>query len=222
MVFKNIKLENGYHEIKLENDKTTLSILFGGNGDLYWNISSLRGDASSSPNEYEERYFIITKENNEIFSLFSELYRKIEECDIYKVSQLEEELCFDEEERNRLYEQKESMNRDLLESTEYFHLFPDETIVWHSDDAPYDAGNVLYISPSHNQEIFLIKIIKRDRDKDDFSIEISNSGSRYAPFNTAFMEHYNNLCAIDPNYHQIHIEEILYQKKLSKKNESTN
>lgn len=222
MKFKNTKLENGYHQIELEGDTTTLSIFFGGNGDLYWNISSLREEVPSSPNEYEERCFIITKENNEIFSLFSELYRKIEECDIYKVSQLEEELCFDEEEKNRLYEQKESMNRDLHDGTEYAHLFSDETIVWHSDDAPYDSGNVLYISPSCNQEIFVIKIIKRDRDKYDFSIEISNSGSRYAPFNIAFMEHYNNLCAIEPNYCQIHIEEILYQKKLPRKNESTN
>ena len=46
-----------------------------------------------------------------------------------------------------------------------------------------------------------------------FSIRISNSGSRYEPFNTVFMSMYKKLKEYDFNNHQIHIEEYLYNKK---------
>ena len=50
-----------------------------------------------------------------------------------------------------------------------------------------------------------------------FSIRISNSGSRYEPFNTVFMSMYKKLKEYDFNNHQIHIEEYLYSKKKIKK-----
>ena len=48
-------------------------------------------------------------------------------------------------------------------------------------------------------------------------IRISNSGSRYAPFNIVFMRMFTKLQDIDDinDYgHQIHIEEYLYNQKV--------
>ena len=46
------------------------------------------------------------------------------------------------------------------------------------------------------------------------SIRFRNSGSSYQPFNILFMDVFNKLQEYDPNYHQMHIEEYAYQKKL--------
>ena len=48
------------------------------------------------------------------------------------------------------------------------------------------------------------------------SIRISNSGSRYMPFNSCFMNFYNKLQNIDPNNYQQHIEEFIYKQKVKK------
>ena len=54
-----------------------------------------------------------------------------------------------------------------------------------------------------------------------YGVRIRNSGSRYNHFNVPFMRMYHRLCEYDyeSNYHQIHMEEYLYQKKLIKKKE---
>ena len=49
------------------------------------------------------------------------------------------------------------------------------------------------------------------------SIRFRNSGSLYDPFNMIFMRMFNKLQNYDPEYHQIHFEEINYAKKLSLK-----
>ena len=49
------------------------------------------------------------------------------------------------------------------------------------------------------------------------SIRFRNSGSRYNPFNIIFMKMFNKLQEYNPEYHQIHIEELEYQKKLTLK-----
>lgn len=209
MEFKKDKSEHGY-TIRLEKENSTLVIMFGGNGDLYWNV------INKDDYESQKQYFTITKENYEIFSLFDKLYRRIENCDVYRVDPLEEELCLDDEERERLYERTKEMNEELSEEEAYEHLCTDTAIVWHSDGAPYGEGNRLSIYKSRDGEKFLLEFIKYDKNLDYHSVEISNSGSRYSPFNTVFMDHFNSLCEIDPDYHQIHIEEILYQKRLTK------
>ena len=50
-----------------------------------------------------------------------------------------------------------------------------------------------------------------------FSVRISNSGSRHNPYNILFMDMYNKLKEYEPNSHQIHLEEYLYNQKTLKK-----
>ena len=47
-------------------------------------------------------------------------------------------------------------------------------------------------------------------------VRFRNSGSSYDPFNIPFMKFFNKLQEYDPEYHQIHIEEVILQKKLTK------
>ena len=49
-----------------------------------------------------------------------------------------------------------------------------------------------------------------------YSVRISNSGSRYGYFNIPFMNMYTKLCEYNPDYHQIHMEEYLYNEKVKK------
>lgn len=211
MEIKKNKDETNYTEMEFEQNGVVFRVFYGGNGDLYWNI------IDKNNQETDKVYFSITKENYEVFETFKELYRRIEECDIFEVNQLEEEFCIDEEERQELYQRTARLNESLKEDDAYENLCTDECLIWYSDNAPYGQGNCLKIYQSHTRDSFLIEITKLDKEKDDFSVEISNSGSRYTPFNMAFMAHYTDLCNIDPEYHQIHIEEIMYQKRLTKR-----
>ena len=48
------------------------------------------------------------------------------------------------------------------------------------------------------------------------SVRFRNSGSRYVPFNIAFMDMYNDMKEVDDvtdKGHQLHIEEYLYETK---------
>ncbi len=209
------KDELGYNEMEFENNGVVFRIFYGGNGDLYWKI------IDKNETEKDKVYFSITKENYEIFQMFEELYTRIENCDVYRVNSFEEELCDTAEEREELHKRTKKLNEDLENQDCYESLCTDDFIVWHSDDAPFGQGTRLNIYQSRTRDSFLIVITKLNKEKEDFSVEISNSGSRYTPFNILFMNHYNQLSDIEPDYHQIHIEEIMYQKRLVKQREES-
>ena len=48
------------------------------------------------------------------------------------------------------------------------------------------------------------------------TVRFRNSGSRYDPFNIIFMKLYQGLCALDYEYHQIHIEEYLIGEQINR------
>jgi hypothetical protein len=67
------KSEVGTYDISIkENDNKNLSLVWGGNGDLYWILDNLEDiDVKEDP-MYDS--FCITKENYALYSLFEELY----------------------------------------------------------------------------------------------------------------------------------------------------
>lgn len=133
--------------------------------------------------------FIVDKENYFLYSSFKELYETI------KAS------CYKEDE--------------LISSSDV-GLYKDGVITWYSDDYPLEDAN----SFSIEQVLENYKVTFRRSSKtplvgfNNLSIRICNSGSRYNPYNIPFMRMYNELRSYD---YQMHIEEILYQKKLSLK-----
>ena len=117
-----------------------------------------------------------------------------------------------------LFEELNSRNSNESKKVDYAYekLFQNNIIKWYSDDAPLEEASRVEINKL--EEAFTITFYqgKEEYDFPTFSVRFSNSGSRYHPYNFAFMNMYNGLSEYDPNYHQIHIEEYLYNKKLQK------
>jgi len=219
------KNESGI-SIYLEEEDKYLGFSFGGNGDLYWHLHK----KSKTDNT-----FTITKENYPLFSLFEELYRKIEDIEIFDE---EDELPFyiDTEEDYREYlqrkerERQEELERYQLYNRSYYNnLFDEErkTITWYSDETAQEVAN--YLKIVKEEETFKIEFHTQphiggyDRDFGSSSyipVRFRNSGSRYDPFNIVFMKMYNKLKEVDDvldEGHQLHMEEYLYTKRLIKK-----
>ena len=94
--------------------------------------------------------------------------------------------------------------------------FFDDTVLWYSDAEVME--DACYLRIEKLEECYKI-IFGKSKDYKClvYSIRFRNSRSRYNPYNCLFMHMYNKLCEYDINYHQIHMEEYLYQKKLKRK-----
>ena len=207
------KVENEFGlQIFIEEDNSYLSILYGGNLDLYWSIHS---NKRTIENDSKTDTFIITKENYELYNIFDNLYNDIKEINLFEDFE-------EDKDKYRLYNY-----------SNYHELFDEEnkTITWYSDETAHEVANYLKIvkAKDHFVIVFNIQEYIEGYDRDFASlyyipIRFRNSGSRYDPFNIIFMRMYEKLKKInDVNEygHQIHIEEYLYeqeqQKVLSKK-----
>lgn len=217
----------------IKEGNQVLKIIFGGNLDLYWilyNYSKLDLSKEELKKLYfqEIKYnFTITKENYFIYSLFEELYNDIKESRIFIPFQnksneenIDEESDFDF--MNYMTEEKANiLNETYKKRAAYQLLFDNETIEWHSDDDTYDRSDRVVIKKI--DDTFLLEFIRPAVSQTNFihripgsiSIRFRNSGSTYDPYNIIFMRMFNKLQEYDPEYHQIHLEELPYQKRLT-------
>lgn len=191
-----IKTKNyhNYYEFYIKTKEGTFVVTFQPNLDLYWNYIP----NSSIQSSEVTHDFYITKENYFLYSLISELYESIENKTPYKNLQI-----------NPIEEKYHDINK--------YQLFKNDVIEWHSDDEPYEEGSILYIEKL--PETYKITFSKSKETTGIFmtyAVRFRNSGSYYHPYNIPFMIMYNKLKEYDNNYHQIHIEEYLYQKTLKK------
>lgn len=194
----------------IKNEENTFRIFFGGNLDLYFCVT--RKDYE---NDNEIINFEITKENYVLYSLFEQLYNKIISCEIHTIDKFELEMYDKDEiiEKENIYKE---LNKELKDSYAYKNLVRNNVISWRHDDQIYEEANILNIHKE--EEKFRLEFILQSKEWSTFiDVRFRNSGSRYNPFNTIFMQLYNKLQEYNPEYHQIHIEEYLYQKKLTKK-----
>lgn len=174
-----------------EEQSKFLAITFQGNLDLYFTMYNREKTDGTE-------FFDITKSNYTLYEMFERLYNDIME--------------------NRILKDELSESEDYNESIKYKYqglpIVKDERVVWISDDScetDLEKCNSLTIIKHPDTITLKFKL----NDKEDFfnrSIRISNSGSRYEPYNICFMNFYNNLQTYDPNFHQVHIEEIPFQK----------
>lgn len=208
MEITKIKNQSSSYNFYFKEENKELGIIFGGNLDLYWNLIKkekidLKPSEIFKYNSKEvKETFIITKDNYFIYSLFEQLYNDIKECNIFnKDNYLGDEILY-----------KERSN--------YKELFDGTTIKWHSDEEPYEIADRVKIEKI--EDTYVLEFIRPELTEDKFpfrminsvSIRFRNSGSRYDPFNIIFMRMFNKLQEYNPEYHQIHIEELEYQKKL--------
>ena len=105
-------------------------------------------------------------------------------------------------------------NEDEYDIFNQNKLFENETIKWHSDDSIYELSSKLEIKKEKDH--YKITFYKSKEEFMIYSVRISNSGSRYGYFNIPFMNMYNKLKEYNPYYHQIHIEEYVFDKKVKK------
>lgn len=208
------KNDRGYNFI-ISTEEGKFEISFQGNLDLYWR-NIYQGNVLEQP---ESKSFTITKENYYLFSLFKELYENIKNCNIFKVYEDDNSLCENDEEIELHHLKKIELNNELKsrEDCNPERLFLNGIIEWHCDDFFYDKASILMIKKE--EDTFIVKF-EKSKVEDIFltySVRLRNSGSRYDPFNLFFMRMYLNLVNYEPDFHQIHIEEYLWQKKLQKK-----
>lgn len=192
---KKYQTAHNYDAFIITTDEGKFEISFQPNLDLYWRyIPETKITECSDTNE-----FYITKENYYFYTLLENLYKSIKNINF-----------FPEEKLNKV---------DLINQS---NLLKNEFIEWYSDDfALIENASCLVIKSEEETFKIIFKKSKKEVESgihfQTFSIRISNSGSRYNPFNWNFMKMYEELKKYNPNYHQIHIEEYLYeQKKLTK------
>ena len=193
---------NGYDRFKIITDDGIFGIMFGGNLDLYWYYWP-KENIIDWP---LFKTFTITKENYFLYQKVNELYENIKEQKPYQ--KIEPLLLVEQDLKNS----NELKKRDYA----YEKLFQDGIIKWYSDDAPLEEASRLEINRLEESYTITFYQGKEEYNFPTFSVRFRNSGSRYKSYNFAFMNMYNNLGEYDPNYHQIHIEEYLYSKKLQK------
>ena len=213
--------------IFIQEDHKYIEFSFGGNGDLYLIIRSEKED--------DERSFIITKENYEIYDLFLKLFYDIENINIYDEEDYIPPYIEDEDERQEYLDEynkkieEEKRKYRLYNYSNYNELFDKEndTITWYSDETAHEVANILKIKKEKEsfKLTFTIQPYIEGYDEDFYSayyipIRFRNSGSSYHPFNIIFMRMYNNMKEInDVNDigHQIHMEEYIYcQNKMKR------
>ena len=195
------KNSNNYDTFDISTDNGTFQITFEGNQDLYWSYL-YQGSIDKVP---DHASFRITKENYFIYSLFDELYKSVKDNTPYS--------NFPGEIENRNEKKRVYGNRQLYQNNE---------IKWYSDDFAfiYNASN---FTIKKFKDIFIVTFTKSKTEEFNscyfptYSVRIRNSGSRYEPFNIPFMSMYEKLKQCSNDYHQIHIEEYLYQKRRVKR-----
>lgn len=212
-VIKKVGNQSGY-DFYLKQDNKILKIVFGGNLDLYWNL--ILHEEKPKYDEITEK-FIITKENYFIYSLFEKLMNDVKEANIYEPEEGDDIFG------NTTEEDCKRWNERLKNRYNYHELFDSntETITWHSDDEEYSVADRVKINKV--DDTFVLEFTRPNLTRDNFgyrmagsvSIRFRNSGSRYDEFNIPFMRMYNTMQDYDPNYHQIHPEELNHQKKLT-------
>lgn len=208
------KTESGY-EIRLDDGKQSLIILFAGNLDLYWTIVSKKH--IPLPDDVLNKSFIISKENYFIYSLFEKLYSDLRTCNLFEVQDYELNRCETIADELDLIKKNREMNLSFKRHDEYKRLFNNGIIEWRSDDFSWEEASILTIKKV--EENYVINFQKSYVDElgyQTYAIRFRNSGSRYQPFNHLFMKMYNKLTDYEPNYHQTDIEEIIWQKKINK------
>jgi len=227
-----IETPYGYNDFHIEKDNKILEIVFGGNGDLYWILDNNQIDPVSYEEykkELESPYqdiFVITKENYFIYQLFDELIKDIEDSRIYLPTINELELEFDflcEDKKETSVERCNRLNEEHKNYFRYKLLFQDGIICWHSDEHIFEDADRVKIYRLNDEIIleFSSPPVKREeyiyRMPGRTGVRFRNSGSTYNPYNIIFMRMFQKLQEYTPEYHQIHLEELEYQKRLLRK-----
>lgn len=176
-------------------EQKQLRVLFSGNGDLYF---CLHNASKHCIKKGEEDFFEIDKDYPELYKAFDDLY-------------------------NRIFGNTDSDEAiSNFRSVDTTYLLKGNDILWHSDDYPIEYGDSMTIKKEKDSYRLVFRRHKDDLEKgpdrsEDLMIRISNSGSRYYPYNNYFMELYNKLRLINSNNQELKENHLGYQKTIKAK-----
>mgnify|MGYP004502433095 FL=1 len=186
--FKNSNFFSKAKDIFIRDDKNTLKIFYGANGDLYLDIFGSR--------KVDENLLytatLLVSEEEEVYKYFETLIDDIINCNVLDTSEIELQTCDNEIEKEKLLNSVQSQNAAIKNSDTYKSLVQTSTITWYSDNIYDERANILRITKSANN-ITLNFTDNPDDPAFGFSIRICNSGSKYDPFNICFMKLFNEL-----------------------------
>lgn len=201
MQVKLVKNDNLTYDIKLIDGSKKLTIMYGGNGDLYW---SLVNDDWEGFYEGITDYFDITKENYEVYKSFEVLLLDIQTINISgEITTFPGGVETEEEQREyllKLEAEKENYRKHNMANYNNLYSAKNNEVTWISDELAEEVANEVTIS-KHDEIIRLSfktkpQVAGYDKNYFDFgmiSIRFRNSGSRYRPFNLIFMRMFNEL-----------------------------
>ena len=179
--FQNVK------DIILIKDNKTLKIFYGGNGDLYFDIFG-------NFEECESGYiacFEIDKEDK-VYPYFERLIEAIREAKVFTPSETQMELIDDPYEIHELVEHYKMRNKKLKGIPPHTELVKEDGIELYSDSIYNEKANRMTIKEIDGK--IRLDFFDNPQDYiDGFAVEISNSGSKYMPFNICFMNFFNKL-----------------------------
>ena len=196
-----VKNDNKTYDIKLIDGSKKLTIMYGGNGDLYW---SLINDDWEVLYEGITNYFDITKENYEVYKSFESLLLDIQTINISgEVSNFPVGVETEDEQREyllKLEAEKENYRKHNMGNYNNLYDAKNNKVTWISDELAEEVANEVTISKKDEAIRLSFKtkpqVAGYDKNYFDFgmiSIRFRNSGSRYRPFNLIFMRMFNEL-----------------------------
>lgn len=204
---KKYDLDN-HNKFIITTEEGSFSIAYGGTLDLFWEYIP----TESLQDLPEKKIFTITKENYDFFQSIDELYNIIKNKTPLK-----------EKDDDEFYQFVKDLGLEIKPSKKendnaWTNLFHDNMIEWVSDSKIDKDHCKLQIQPE--EETYKITFYKGMIDIfPSYTVRFSGSGSKNSPYEIPFMNMYNKLDSIEKNqtYHQMHIEEYLYQQKTYQK-----
>ena len=97
-----------------------------------------------------------------------------------------------------------------------YPLIKNNIIKWVSDDNPFNVASKMIISKKDDKIIIVFKGGKNQYGDETKSVKINTENSRYGQLFIPFIQLYEELFEIDPNYHQINFDEYMLMLKRNK------
>ncbi len=167
------------NNVFLTNQGMTLFVGYGWNGDIVMTVSG--GDCVPSVNRKYEKNFVIST-TDDYYPIFLNLYNNI----------INVEIMGHRRESQKDQERYEKF-RDSVKRFTQPKLVKYGRVIWQSDDEPWNLSNK-FILEKKKEGIALTFESRKEysnvfrSSERDFVVNISNSGSRYEPFNLCFVQ----------------------------------
>lgn len=183
---------NGCYIYYLIYGDKKLKIIYSGNGDLYISLYN-KGVKYTKSEDKEE--FEITKEDFSLYTLLEDLYERINTGKIFD----DEDEIFD---LPKHFQSFDASNSGLINDN--------GEIEWFCDDYPMGVGDSLKIIKEEDKYklVFERHNAEEMKNRNCLSIRISNSGSRYRPFNSCFLNFYDKLQYIKKKHNSPTLKKI--------------